>query len=76
MSGNYTSMEREKRLSQSRADILRMSERSLGEVEFRKIANELRDRRERERRDRLKAPSASVAPTAPMPPKSSDKIDR
>ncbi|MCC6243787.1 MAG: hypothetical protein IT353_13165, partial [Gemmatimonadaceae bacterium] len=56
MSGNYTSMERERRLSTSREDIARMSERSLGDADFRKLANELRDRRERERRDRLKAP--------------------
>lgn len=66
MSGNYTAMERERRLSNSRADIMRMSERGMGELEFRKIANELRDRRELERRDRLRAPSASVAPAAPV----------
>jgi len=73
MSGNYTSMQRERRLSAAREDILRMSERSLGDAEFRKIANELRDRRERERRDRLKAPSASVAPAAPVPTKEPPK---
>lgn len=72
MSGNYTAMERERRLSSSRADIQRMSERGQGEAEFRRIANDLRDRRESERRDRLRAPSAAVAPTAPVtnPPKS------
>lgn len=64
MSSNYTTFERERRLGLARADIQRMSERSMGEAEFRKLANELRDRRERERRDRLKAPSA---PTAPIP---------
>lgn len=69
MSGNFTAMERERRLSMSRADILRMSERSLGEAEFRKLANELRDRRERERRDRLKAPSAPSAPVFIPPDK-------
>ncbi len=75
MSGNYTSIEREKRLSQSRADILRMSDRTLGDLDFRTLATELRDRRERERRDRLKAPSASIAPTAPVPqpPKNNDR---
>jgi hypothetical protein len=73
MSGNYTSMSRERQLSAARADILRMSERAQGETEFRKIANELRDRRERERRDRLKAPSASVAPAAPVPAKDPPK---
>lgn len=73
MSGNYTSISRERQLSAARADILRMSERAQGETEFRKIANELRDRRERERRDRLKAPSASIAPAAPAPAKDPPK---
>ncbi len=73
MSGNYTSMQTERRLSAAREDIQRMSERSIGDAEFRKIANELRDRRERERRDRLKAPSASVAPAAPVPTKDPPK---
>ncbi len=68
MSGNFTAMEREKRLGLAREDIMRMSERGQGEAEFRKLATELRDRRERERRDRLKAPSASIAPTAPAAP--------
>lgn len=69
MSGNFTEMDREKRLAQSRSDIQRMSERALGDKEFRMLANELRDRRERERRDRLKAPSATVAPSpATTPP--------
>jgi hypothetical protein len=66
-------MQTERRLSAAREDILRMSERSIGDAEFRKIANELRDRRERERRDRLKAPSASVAPAAPVPRKDPPK---
>ncbi|WP_373058046.1 hypothetical protein [Gemmatimonas sp.] len=61
MSGNMTQMDAERRLSASRADIMRMSERGLGEADFRKIVNELRDRRETERRNRLKAPSATVA---------------
>lgn len=81
LSGNFTSIQNERRLSLAREDIQRMSERSLGDAEFRKIANELRDRRERERRERLRAPSASVAPAAPMrvkeppknPPKSGDR---
>jgi hypothetical protein len=68
MSGNFTAMEREKRLGLAREDIMRMSERGQGEAEFRKLATELRDRRERERRDRLKAPSASIAPAAPTAP--------
>jgi len=69
MSGNWTAIQNERRLSAAREDIQRMSQRSLGDAEFRRIANELRDRRERERRDRLRAPSASVAPTAPVPAK-------
>lgn len=64
MSGNSVAIERERRLSASREDISRMAERSMGEVEFRKLADELRDRRERERRDRLRAPSAAIAPAA------------
>ena len=61
MSGNMTQMDAERRLAASRADIMRMSDRGMGEAEFRKIAHELRDRREKERRVRLKAPSATVA---------------
>ncbi|QJR35464.1 hypothetical protein [Gemmatimonas groenlandica] len=61
MSGNMSQMESERRLATSRTDIMRMSERGMGEADFRKIVNELRDRREKERRDRLKAPSATVA---------------
>jgi hypothetical protein len=68
MSGNFTEMDRERRLGLARSDIMRMSERGAGEVEFRKLAGELRDRRERERRERLRAPSASVAPAAPVTP--------
>jgi hypothetical protein len=61
MSGNMTQMDAERRLAASRSDIMRMSERGMGEADFRKIVNELRDRREKERRDRLKAPSATLA---------------
>ena len=61
MSGNMSRMDADRRLAASRADIMRMSERGQGEADFRKIVNELRDRREKERRDRLKAPSATVA---------------
>ena len=61
MSGNMSRMDSDRRLAASRADIMRMSERGMGEADFRKIVNELRDRRETERRNRLKAPSASVA---------------
>jgi hypothetical protein len=60
-SGNYTAMERERRVSAAREDILRMSERSLGEAEFRRVVKEMNARRDVERRDRLRAPSASVA---------------
>ncbi len=68
MSGNYTSSQREARLALSTADIQRMSQQRMGDADFKKLANELRDRRERERRDRLRAPSASVAPAAPAGP--------
>ncbi len=61
VSGNPTRIEADRRLAASRADILRISERSLGDSEFRRINTELRDRREKERRDRLRAPSAAVA---------------
>ncbi len=61
MSGNLTQMDADRRLAASRTDIMRMSERGMGEADFRKIVNELRDRREKERRVRLKAPSATVA---------------
>lgn len=59
--GNYTAMERERRISASREDILRMSERSMGEAEFRRVVKEMNARRDADRRDRLRAPSASVA---------------
>ena len=61
MSGNMTQMDADRRLAASRSDIMRMSDRGMGEADFRKIAHELRDRREKERRVRLKAPSATVA---------------
>ncbi len=60
-SGNYTAMERERRVSAAREDIMRMSERSMGEAEFRRVVKEMNARRDVERRDRLRAPSASVA---------------
>lgn len=65
-SGNYTAMERERRVSAAREDILRMSDRSMGEAEFRRVLKEMNARRDIERRDRLRAPSASVA--APVRP--------
>jgi len=61
MTGNYTAMERERRVSAAREDIMRMSERSMGEAEFRRVVKEMNARRDVERRDRLRAPSASVA---------------
>lgn len=68
MSGNYTEINRDKRLALAREDIMRNSERALGEQEFRKLVTELRDRRERERRDRLRAPDASIVTTKPGTP--------
>ncbi len=70
MSGNMTAFDREKRIALARDDIMRNSERALGEVEFQKLNKELRTRRERERRDRLRAPDATVAPVKAIPDKS------
>ncbi len=66
MSGNSTAIDRERRLSASRADIMRNADLALGDLEFRKLVNELRDRREKERRDRLRAPDASLVPAKPI----------
>ena len=68
MSGNFTEINRDKRLALAREDIMRNSERALGDEQFRKLATELRDRRERERRDRLRAPDASMVPAKPGTP--------
>ncbi|MEN9509736.1 MAG: hypothetical protein RLZZ621_2299 [Gemmatimonadota bacterium] len=69
MSGNMSRMDADRRLAASRADIQRMSERGIGEAEFRRVVKEMDARRDAERRERLRAPSASVA----APVKSSDK---
>jgi hypothetical protein len=68
MSGNYTDMQRDSRLALAREDIMRNVDRALGEVEFRKLVNELRDRREKERRDRLRAPDPTIAVAKPTTP--------
>ena len=74
MSANPTAMAREARLAAGRADIQRMSERGMGEAEFKRIVKEMDKRRDAERRERLRAPSASVAaPVKAIEPKSSDK---
>lgn len=70
MSGNMTAFDREKRIALAREDIMRNSERALGEAEFQKLNKELRTRREKERRDRLRAPDATVAPVKAVPDKS------
>lgn len=69
MSGNMSRMDADRRLAASRADIQRMSERGIGEAEFRRVVKEMDARRDSERRERLRAPSASIA----APVKSSDK---
>ncbi|WP_145979041.1 hypothetical protein [Gemmatimonas phototrophica] len=70
MSGNPTAMARESRLAAGRADIQRMSERGMGEAEFKRIVKEMDKRRDAERRERLRAPSASVAaPVKTIEPK-------
>jgi hypothetical protein len=69
MSGNMARMDADRRIAASRADIQRMSERGIGEAEFRRVVKEMDARRDTERRERLRAPSASLA----APVKSSDK---
>ncbi len=61
MSGNMSRMDADRRIAASRADIMRMSERSMGEAEFRRITKDMNDRRDKVRRERLRSPSASVA---------------
>ncbi len=56
MSGNASSIDRERRLATSREDIMRNMTMGPGDAEFDKLNKELRQRRERERRDRLRAP--------------------
>ncbi|WP_461412503.1 hypothetical protein [Gemmatimonas sp.] len=74
MSANPSAMQREARLAAGRADILRMSERSMGEAEFKRIVKEMDKRRDAERRERLRAPSATLAaPLKAEPSKPGDK---
>lgn len=55
MSGNPTAVDRERRLSLARRDIMANSQRSVGEVEFKKLVKELSERKEREYQERQKA---------------------
>lgn len=73
MSGNMSRMDADRRLAASREDIQRMSERTLGEAEFRRVVREMDKRRDSERRDRLRAPSASIAAPVKASEKSTDK---
>lgn len=73
MSGNMSRMDAERRLATSREDIQRMSERTMGESEFRRVVREMDKRRDSERRERLRAPSASLAAPVKTPDKSSDR---
>jgi hypothetical protein len=73
MSANPSAMQREARLSAGRADIMRMSERGMGEAQFKNIVKEMDKRRDAERRERLRAPSASLAAPLKAEPKTSDK---
>lgn len=72
-SANPSAMSREARLSQSRADIMRMSERGMGEAEFKRVVKEMDARRDTERRERLRAPSASIAAPVKSNEKGNDK---
>lgn len=73
MSANPSAMANAARINAGRADILRMSERGMGEAEFKRIVKEMDKRRDSERRERLRAPSASLAAPLKAEPKSSDK---
>jgi len=72
MSGNPTAAANAARLGAGRADIMRMSERGMGEAEFKRIVKEMDKRRDAERRERLRAPSASLA--APL--RAEPKVDK
>lgn len=67
LSGNMSRMDADRRLAASREDIQRMSERTLGEAEFRRVLQEMEKRRDSDRRDRLRAPSASLAAPVATP---------
>lgn len=73
MSANPAGMANAARINAGRADIQRMSERGMGEAEFKRIVKEMDKRRDAERRERLRAPSASLAAPLKAEPKSSDK---
>lgn len=76
MSGNMSRLDADRRLAASRADIQRMSERTMGEAEFKRVISEMDKRRDTERRERLRAPSASIAAPVKTPPPPSKGTDR
>lgn len=67
MSGNMSRMDADRRLAASREDIQRMSERTLGEAEFKRVLTEMDQRRDIERRERLRAPNPSIAAPVKTP---------
>lgn len=67
MSGNMSRMDADRRLAASREDIQRMSERTLGEAEFKRVLTEMDQRRDTERRERLRAPNPSIAAPVKTP---------
>lgn len=73
MSANPSGMANAARINAGRADIMRMSERSMGEAEFKRIVKEMDKRRDAERRERLRAPSATLAAPLKADPKPGDK---
>jgi hypothetical protein len=73
MSANPSGMANAARINAGRADIMRMSERGMGEAEFKRIVKEMDKRRDAERRERLRAPSASLAAPLKAEPKPIDK---
>lgn len=73
MSANPSGMANAARINAGRADIMRMSDRGMGEAEFKRIVKEMDKRRDAERRERLRAPSATLAAPLKADPKPSDK---
>ena len=66
--GNPIAMEREKRLSMMRAEILEQAQRGMNEQEFRDAVKSIRERKERERREAAERREREDERPAPDPP--------
>ncbi len=66
--GNPITMEREKRLSMMRAEILEQAQRGMNEQEFRDAVKSIRERKERERAREAEAKKAGESETQPPEP--------